>query len=217
MRPPEKYRRNHATMGFMRRPTAVIIAALAIIAAACGGEGAETDGVASLEGASPAASAPVTTQSPDVEEALFAFTDCMRENGIAMSDPSMGPDGNLRPGRPVLEEGQQQDEVFRRAFEVAQEECASYLETITLGFEGFDDTEFQDSMLAFAECLRGEGIDVADPDFSQGAIQRGPAIFGDDFDPTDPDTLAAIEVCQDELPGAFTGEPGGAPAAGGGG
>lgn len=195
----------------------VAVAALGIFVAACGGGPAEEDGVASLEGDSPSVSAPASTQPPDVEEALFAFTECMRENGIPMSDPSMGPDGQLRPGRPILEEGQQQDEVFRRSLEIAQGECASYLETITLGFDGFDDTEFQDSMLAFAECLRGEGIDVADPDFSQGAIQRGPAIFGDDFDPTDPDTLAAIEVCQDELPGAFTGEPGGAPAAGGGG
>ena len=199
----------------MTRPFAPAVAALAILVAACGGGGAEEDGVASLEGDSPSVSAPATTQPADVEEALFAFTECMRANGIPMSDPAMGPDGQLRPGRPILEQGQQQDEVFRRSLEVARGECASYLETITLGFEGFDDTEFQDAMLAFAECLRDEGIDVADPDFSQGAIQRGPAILGDEFDPTDPDTLAAIEVCQDELPGAFTGGPGGGPPAGG--
>ncbi len=198
-------------MGAMNRSFTAAVAVLAIVASACGGGAAEGDGVASLEGDSPSVSAPATTQPPDVEEALFAFTECMRDNGIPMSDPSMGPDGQLRPGRPILEEGQQQDEVFRRALEVAREECASFLETITLGFEGFDDTEFQDDMLAFAECLRGEGIDVADPDFSEGAIQRGPAIFGEEFDPTDPETLAAIEVCQDELPGAFTGGPGGTP------
>lgn len=202
-------------MGDMNRPFTVAVAALAIVAGACGGGATEEDGVASLENDSPSVSAPATTQPPDVEEALFAFTECMRDNGIPMSDPSMGSDGNLRLGRPILEEGQQQDEVFRRSMEVAQEECATYLETITLGFEGFDDTEFQDAMLAFAECLRSEGVDVADPDFSQGAIQRGPAIFGEEFDPTDPETLAAIEVCQDELPGAFTGGPGGSPPTGG--
>jgi hypothetical protein len=201
-------------MGAMNRSFKAAVAVLAIVASACGGGAAEGDGVASLEGDSPSVSAPATTQPPDVEEALFAFTECMRDNGIPMSDPSMGPDGQLRPGRPIMEDGQQQDEVFRRSLEVAREECASFLETITLGFEGFDDTEFQDSMLAFAECLRSEGIDVADPDFSEGAIRRGPAIFGDEFDPTDPETLAAIEVCQDELPGAFTGGPGGSPPAG---
>lgn len=201
-------------MGAMNRSFTAAVAALAIVASACGGGAAEGDGVASLEGDPSSVSAPATTQPPDVEEALFAFTECMRDNGIPMSDPAMGPDGQLRPGRPILEEGQRQDEVFRRSLEVAREECASFLETITLGFEGFDDTEFQDSMLAFAECLRSEGIDVADPDFSEGAIRRGPAIFGDEFDPTDPETLAAIEACQDELPGAFTGGPGGAPPAG---
>jgi hypothetical protein len=192
----------------------VTLLALAVLVSGCSGAAAPGDGVASLEGGT-AATTTQTTQTPEMEEALFAFTECMRDNGVPMSDPSIGPDGNLVPGRPILEEGDQPDETFREALRIAQEACAEYLEGVSLAFGGFDDTEFQDALLAFAECLRDQGIDVADPDFSQEGIRRGPQLFGDGFDPGDSEVQAAIEACQGELPGGFGQGPGAPPPGGG--
>ena len=64
----------------------------------------------------------------------------------------------------------------------------------------FDLTELQDQLLSFAVCLREQGVDVDDPDFSAlGGGGGAPAIFGDRFDPDDPANADAIGVCQREI------------------
>lgn len=64
------------------------------------------------------------------------------------------------------------------------------------GTESFE--TFEDYQLAFASCMRDQGVDMPDPN-SDGSIQ---AQGGDGF-------LEAAQVCQDEL-----GEPPAAPGAG---
>ena len=77
----------------------------------------------------------------------------------------------------------------------------------------FDLTEIEDQLVAFATCMRGQGIDMDDPDLTDfapggaGGADGGP--FGD-IDIDDPEVQAALEVCQAEI--AF-GQ--GAPPAGG--
>ena len=58
-------------------------------------------------------------------------------------------------------------------------------------------------LLDVAQCLRDQGLDVDDPDLSDGlAGAGGPAgIFGAGFDPNDPANQDAIEACR----GLFTG------------
>lgn len=92
------------------------------------------------------------------------------------------------------------------------------------GGGNFDETELQDNLLAMAECLRDQGLDVDDPDLSNfGPVAGGPppddeasedegdgegtagtprtrvfSIFGD-LDMDDPVVQAAIEACQEEI------------------
>ena len=185
-----------------------MLAVIALVATACGG-GDSDSGVASLEVSGDevaAISDGEAASEVDQEEAVLAFAACMRENGVDMEDPTVDADGNIRlnfrgnagPG----EEG-----FDRESVRAAQEACAEYREALTFGFENRDNAEFQDQILEFASCMRENGYDMADPDFSafgpgaegeEGEGPRGP--FGA-IDPEDPAFQAGLESCQDILSG----------------
>ena len=207
----------------MRIRLLVPIAVLALAAAACGGSMAEVDGVASLDDDT-AAPQSEGTEAPgngevDAEEAFLAFTECMRENGVDIDDPTVDADGNLS-----LAFGGPAGDLDFDALESARIECEQHLEGVTLGFDRGDESEFEDTLLEYAQCMRDNGVEMDDPDFSsfgpgaepseEGEPQaRGP--FGD-IDPDDPAFQAAQEVCGDILSGfAPGGGVGGPPPEGG--
>ena len=175
---------------------ASIAVVLALLVAACG-EDSETDsGLATLESTTTTASA--TDVGVDTEEAILAFSQCMRDNGIAgFPDPSFTADGSLdfRRGQTQLEEaGIATDSP---EFEEAFNACQGLLQGIALIGGGIDLTEIQDLLLEFARCMREQGIDVPDPDFSFAA--GGGTPFGSTIDFNDPDVRAAFEVCQEQV------------------
>lgn len=172
-------------------------AVLALVATACGGSAGADDGVASLDDTAALDAAPVTS-APAVsqEEALLAFTACLRDQGIDVPDPTMDADGNLRLARPNTAPG---DPGFdRETFRAAREACAEHLEDVTLGFRGEDRTEIEDQLLEFAACMRDNGYDMPDPDFNATGQGGGP--FGP-IDRRDPEFQAAAEQCGDILAG----------------
>jgi hypothetical protein len=198
------------------RLRALLVLALAV--AGCGGTAAGSDdGVASLGDSS---TTTTVAEEASAEEAAIAFTECMRENGVEMEDPTVDADGNVIPGRPSdLPEPDQGDgpaagaigEDLRAAFE----ECGDLLEGTAFGFTVEDQAELEDQLLALAECLRDQGLDVADPDLSGGpdieSDEGGGGIrstgpLGIDFQ--DPEVQAALEQCQEYMPN-FPGGPGG--------
>lgn len=206
----------------------ILFAALALVVAACGGSGG--DQVASLDGSqseSPESTDDEATTQTD-EEALLAFAACMRDNGVEdFEDPVVNSDGSVEfgfgggggggggqdGGGPF---GGADQETVQGAFET----CQGEIEGLAFGPGGgdFDTEEFQDTFVEFAACMRDQGIQMDDPDFTnlgpgQGGGGAGP--FGDlDFD--DPDVQAAMEVCQDVFGGTFPGlgGPGGGPGGG---
>ncbi len=191
----------------MKRIIAVV-AALALVAAACGGSDEDTvgEGVASLAGTS---STTTTTTPVDTEQALLQFTACMRDHGIDMEDPTVDADGNVVLPRPIPPEGGFTED-YRQKAVAARDACVQYLEGVSLGFERLQDPEFQDRILEFAQCMRDHGYDMPDPDFSKLGSRRGPGggIFEPGaIDPSDPDFQTALEACQDILAG-FTRVPG---------
>ena len=194
-----------------------------LLIGACGGAAADDGGLASLESGDSDETTTTTAAvtEADTEEAALEFAQCMRDNGVPdFPDPSFteggggividGPDGE-GPGFDP-----QSDEV-----QAAFEACGEVLEGVAFGPDGgnFDPTELQDNLLAMAECLREQGLDVDDPDLSNfGPTAGGPppdtedseseagegpevrafSIFGD-LDMDDPDVQAAMEVCQGEI------------------
>lgn len=212
----------------MKKPHIVLLAALALMASACTGKAEEEAGLPTLEAAGEETTAIAEGTADvqvDAEEALMAFSQCMRDNGIPdFPDPTLNADGSIGFGfmRGSLEDSgiDPQSEEFGAARAI----CAEELEGAALGRggEGFDETELTDTLLAFAQCMRDHGVDMDDPDLS--GIGGGPGNgavrpFGDiDFEDTD--VREAFETCQEEVnlagPGGSGLGGGGRPGEGGG-
>jgi len=185
----------------------VAMLALVLTAAACGGAEAQT-GVASLdEAATTTSTAGAGDAAVDMEEAVLAFTECLRYQGLDVVDPDFDGEGgfNFTFREGFRTEGGGPNEEVQGALE----ECGEFLEDVRQQFEPPDLSEIQDDLLAFAECMRDNGIEVADPDLSE--LGQGPGrgrIF--DLDISDPLVQAAGEICQSELAFARPGVgPGG--------
>lgn len=208
---------------------------LALLLSACGGGGggAQDDGVASLaDSSAPSASESAAGDTKTTEEQTLAWVQCMREQGLDIADPTVDSDGNLVLGGPRggraggTTASSSPPPVDRDVFSKATETCGNPPRTAG-GFNEEDRQAMQDSLLEMAQCLRDEGLDVADPDFSsQGpggappsnsssgtaGQPRGP--FGN-IDMNDANVQAAFTACQAKLGTTFPGGRGG-PAGGGG-
>lgn len=170
-----------------------IVLAFGLLAAACGSADANS-GVASLESDSQAEQAEdAAVDSTSQEEAVMAFTVCLRDEGLDVEDPVVDDQGNLRP--PRLREIESMDrEVAGAAFE----SCNEYLEDVTFGLDSEDRTEREDELLAFAACARENGYDMPDPDFSTERTpgQGGGGPFAS-LDREDPAFQTALAACSD--------------------
>ena len=118
----------------------------------------------------------------------------MRDEGIDFPDPAVAADGSVSlipPGGAANLNFNPNDPAVRAAGEV----CSPLLEGASFLPTGDGDlTEVRDNLLAFAECLREQGVDVDDPTFGNGFTAE--AIFGGSFDPEDPANADAIAECQ---------------------
>lgn len=210
----------------MKRNSMVLLLALGLVAAACGGEDDASSGVASLAatdtvvGESADEAVAEVSGEADQEQAMLNFAACMRDNGVDIDDPTVDADGNVEFGgfRGAVQGG----EIDRSTMETAMQVCQENLEGISLGRGGgdFDLTELEDTMVEYAACMRANGYDMDDPDFSNVGPgnggepgQGGGRPFGD-IDLNDPDFISAQEVCEEVL-GGFRG-PGTRPPGGNG-
>jgi hypothetical protein len=181
----------------------LLITALALMLAACGGSDAE--GVATLDSTTTTVDASDTnggSVAEQDEQRLLAFAACMRDNGIEdFPDPRLNADGSVDFGADERPFADVEEEVAEAAFEACADELAGV--SFAPGGENFDLTAIEDAFVEFAACMRDRGIDIPDPDFSSfllGGGDGGISPFGDvDFE--DPNVLAAVEECRD----VFTG------------
>lgn len=187
------------------KKTIALAVLLAMTVVACGGDGDAAGGVASIDD-----QAAVTTTAPDqaaaAEEAALEFTECLRDEGLDVDDPVFDENGSwdfrsqlgMSQGRP--------DEATRAALDV----CRPFLEGVVTSFEREDLTEFEDDLLAFAQCMRDEGIDWPDPDLTaigSGGGEGGGRPFGDSgIDMEDPEVQTAIDACRVEFSFGPSGE-----------
>ncbi|MCP9486269.1 MAG: hypothetical protein MSC30_10435 [Gaiellaceae bacterium MAG52_C11] len=180
---------------------ALALVTLALLASGCGGS-EEGDAVAAADPTAQttteAAGAAVDEQDP--EQALLEFAQCMRDNGIPdFPDPVARTDGSFGFDRPPAGTD------FQAWNRVAGGPCSERLADagLTIGggqSQSQDDAsqaERQDSLLAFAKCMRGEGVKVPDPDPNDplGALHG--------LDQQSPTVQAAMSKCQPLLAGAF--------------
>ena len=170
----------------------IIVALLAVFLAAC--RGSEGGAVASLDDSEAPSVVEDAGGDKSLEEAVLAFSACMRENGVEdFEDPDFNADGSLYfPGE--SQEGSTEQEIIQAAFQI----CQSHLEGLTIERDATDFTEIEDRLLEFASCMRENGFDMPDPDFSDsgsGAYGDGDT-FGQEIDPEDPAFQTALESCE---------------------
>jgi hypothetical protein len=176
----------------MRRTVGAVLLALALaLAAGCGAK-ARGPGIASAGGGRGGGhgASPSPTASVDPEEAQRQFAQCMREHGMEVPDPDTGKPGGggvriqASPGSNA---------------QAALEACQKYLPA---GKLTTPDPQQLEKMRQFAQCMREHGVDVPDPDAGGGPqIKKGTGGGKDTFSPDDPAFKAAMEACQDKLPG----------------
>ncbi|MDD9370419.1 MAG: hypothetical protein PV358_09925 [Acidimicrobiales bacterium] len=208
---------------------------LAGLLAACGGGGGGGDGdgdVASLDPDAEEAQA----GNDDADAALMEWVECMRDHGVALEDPVRGEDGSVQIEGPGIHIGQggagvgeappseseddaDEEGPDRATLEAADEACGTPPPLVHEEQGEVDEQAMQEQMLAFADCMRDEGVsDFPDPDFSgsgPGGVAEdhevedegqgdGPSPhvvigpFGE-IDLDDPTTAAAFETCEDVL------------------
>ena len=179
----------------MKRSYPLLLACVAVIAVACGGAEASDD-VASLSDQPTALDLALSELDDiDTEASLLAFTACMRDEGVDLPDPQVDSEGNVSLNRGGL----QDLGVDRQTIQAAFEECGDLIEGVIQQFERPDLTEIEDQLLAFAQCMRDQGIDMDDPDLTATPGPGGGGPFGD-IDPDDPAFQAAADECQEFLP-----------------
>lgn len=181
--------------------TVSLVIAAVLIAAACGGDDADS-GVASIDDVVTTAPAEADATQPleetdSDEDSVLAFAACMRDRNIDFPDPVVDAEGNVGFDLEALGGLAQLDE---NELESAFEDCVSLLAGVSFGFERIFETEFQDEVVIFAGCMRENGIDMPDPDFA--GILEGRQLFpGWEPELDDPDFEAAFEACEELLPG----------------
>lgn len=209
-----------------RQPRSILaMIALAAMLAACTATAAAPS-VASLD--DPATSgAPGSSPSPSAmtpQDAALAYARCMRENGVDMPDPvvSTDGDGSVSIGQSRPDGG---PSISKDDFREAEQTCRHLMEAAMPEAGPPLSAEDMDKMLAFAQCMRENGIPMEDPS-ADGGVRIGVSDNGSGGDgpPVNgADLEAAHTACNSLLPGRMgekMGRPGvnsgGAEPAGGG-
>ena len=195
----------------MKRRITALVLLLALAAAACSSDSSGDDGLATLSQSDSDSDAALASDdgSTDAEltseEAILAFTECLRDEGLDVPDPEFDDGGNLRL-RSLFEAGAEVD-ISREEMREGFDACSEYLEGIAQQFDRSDRAEMEDRLYVYASCMRDNGYDMADPDFS---IERVPGVGGGDgsgggvgggpfagIDFSDPEFVTANAACQD--------------------
>ena len=147
-------------------------ATITLGAAACGSSGGSSSTKIASLGTTATAATTAGSSPQSTQDAMLAYAQCMRDNGIDMADPTFdangeptgrlfGPDSGIDPQA--------------EGFQTAQTACGDLLEGVTFGRGqggGLDQDAVQASLNDFTACLRDQGLDVDDITFGNG---QGPA------------------------------------------
>lgn len=178
----------------MRHGLLLLTAVAALAVAACGSsdDGGGTTGAGGGKGGDKAF------------EGALKFAKCMRDHGVDMPDPKRAGGGGITMAR----KGNPNSPTSK----AAEKACEKYME-VDGGGEAPDPAKvakMKESMLAYARCMRDEGVDMPDPEFSNGGARVKMGEPGSKIRPDSPKFKAADKVCHSKLagvdgPGGSTG------------
>ena len=126
---------------------------------------------------SPAENSPEQTD----EEIATSFAECLRTEGMNVSDPELNADGtvNMMAFRQSLTNDPNFNFQNPRTRQSMQK-CVPLLQNASFAGQRSqeDEIELNDNLLEIAQCLRDAGIDAKDPDFSGGRGQVFQSMLG---------------------------------------
>ena len=129
----------------------------------------------------------------DEEQAILDFVACLNDNGLDLPDPQFGPEGPRFADPSVLLRIDFRSAEFLDSMEACQELLAALQPDVDPELQA----EQVEQQLAFAECMRREGIDFPDPDpmrgFDIGSMRGSDGELA--FDPFASDFQAAAGIC----------------------
>jgi hypothetical protein len=155
--------------------------------------------VASLASPTPSDVARPVTDGPQTsQESLLAYAECMRKNGVDMDDPVFDANGVFSGG---LGKGAGSAiDLKSDRYQLASDTCVALLVSTTPELDPAQQAELVERQLAYAACMRAEGVEMPDPATVGGVDEAKLKI-----DKTDPAFIAADEACGEAL-GAPTGK-----------
>ena len=163
------------------------VLALALAIAACSGGGDKGEGVARLDGDKVTATTSPGNSGKDFKQQMLAYARCLRQHGVDMPDPKIDANGRMAMQLPA---GVGPDDP---KFKVADQACKQYAPS---GEPEKVDPQVQQQMLAYARCMRQQGINIPDPKPGEGI-----GVDGDrGVNPEDPRFKAADQACQQYQP-----------------
>lgn len=190
---------------------ATVALALATLLAACGGSATSSNGVVTLASPSSEPGATPSATPADPRDAMLAYAECMRDNGIDMPDPQFSSQGGG-----VKSEGRVANP-NQPGYQAAEAACRKYLDAMLPQSGGREvPPEMQDALLNFARCMRENGINVPDPVFRSGGwdvSDNGGG--GQTVDPESPTYKAAAKACNHFIADLERFGSGDGPASGG--
>lgn len=177
--------RRRRTLG--RAGLAAVAAAAMLALTSCSGD-SDSPGVASAgDDDAKKTSSASASPSGSRQDQLVAFAQCMRKNGVQIPDPAPGEENVQLPA------GTKGDAKTQTALA----ECQKLLGG---GAKDGTDSTAQDRAVALAACLRGKGLDVADPEPGKPLQLSGAA--------SSPEAREAITACRASVgAGAGTASP----------
>jgi hypothetical protein len=174
-------------------PWASAMVGLALAAAACGGGGAKTAGVASVgQATSTTLSAPANSSGATSYQKALAYAQCMRKNGVPdFPDPNGQGKFMFKQGPGLVGPGSPQ-------FLTAQQACKSLAPAPP---NPAQQNAFLAQALKFTKCMRAHGV----PNFPDPEQRNGGVFFGGGaVNPNSPQFQTAQQECR-----SFLSSPGG--------
>lgn len=147
--------------------------------------------VATLGSPAPEASEAPASPAPDGQRSLLDWAACMRDQGIDMDDPVFGLDGDLIGGLGKSGEGSKVDAKGAQ-YVAATEACADLLAAFKAPPDPAQQAEQAEVRLAWAACMRDQGIDMPDP-----ATDGTYSSYDWKVDLKSEDYVAADETCRE--------------------
>jgi len=160
----------------------ILVIAISLVLASCGSASNDVPSLA-------ATPIPDTAgETLDDEALMMEFAECLRDEGLEVTDPTVDSDGNIQ--MPELVEGAT---ATKEEWIAAYEVCGEIIENITFEEKEVDRSAQLDQYIELAACMSEAGFDIEEP--TAETLDTWMDDLKNTFDWEDPDVEEIIDTC----------------------